>query len=156
MSLDKTNTDPPYLLGRLFAVFERVQEIAAERDLNRSIRDTYFGAAMATPRSVYPRLHHLYQIHLRDVKRKRLSTSRYFEALQLEINGKLDAKKAYDVAIVGLRDQGIFTIGYYHQRQDFYRKSPEKPIDVAPDESGSEAAPGDVESEPGMLSETTA
>ena len=155
MSLDKTNTDAPYLLGRLFAVFERVQEVAAERDLNRSIRDTYFGAAMAAPRSVFKRLTQLNQIHLRDVKRSRLSAGRYFDSLLREIYDKLDPETAFDVAVAGLRDQGIFTIGYYHQRQDFYRKGPDKPAEVVPEEAGSANASGATDSEPATLSETT-
>lgn len=161
MALDKTNSDAPYLLGRLFAVFERVQEIAAERDLNRTIRDNYFGAAMATPRSVFRRLNQLGQIHLRDVKRKKLSTGRYFDALLREIHDKLDAATAYDVAIAGLRDQGIFTIGYYHQRQDFYRKSPDKPADVVPPDETDDASAAIDAAEPAKvdtdsLSDTTA
>lgn len=154
VSLDKTNTDAPYLLGRLFAVFERVQEVAAERELNRTLRDAYFGAAMATPRSVFPRLLQLNQIHLRDVRRSRLSAGRYFDALLGEINDKFDAKKAYGVAVAGLRDQGIFTIGYYHQRQDFYRRSADKPADVSPaeDAGSDDAAPANAET----LSDTTA
>ena len=154
MSLDKANTDAPYLLGRMFAVFERVQEVAAERDLNRSIRDTYFGAAMAAPRSVFKRLTQLNQIHLRDVKRSRLSAGRYFDGLLREIYDKLDAETAFDVAVAGLRDQGIFTIGYYHQRQDFYRKSPDKPVEVALDGVNGSAVTAEPDSNAEALSET--
>jgi len=123
VSLDRTNTDKPYLLGRLFATFERMQEAAAERQLNRSIRDSFFGAAMATPRSVFPRLVRLNQQHLRDLKRGRPKSAGYFDRLLRDINDNLDPKSAFPASL-SLKDQGVFAIGYYHQRQDFYPKAP--------------------------------
>ena len=41
MSLDKTNQNPAYLLGRLFAVLERVQYKALGIE---TIRERYYGA----------------------------------------------------------------------------------------------------------------
>lgn len=117
VSLDKSNDNNPYLLGRLFAVFERMQEYSVERELNRSIRDSFFGAAMATPRSVFPRLVRLNAVHFRDIKRSRADTAAYFDRLLQEINNKLDPKTAFP-STLSLRDQGAFTIGYYHQRPD--------------------------------------
>lgn len=122
VSLDVKNTDKPYLLGRLFATFERMQEVAAERDLNRSIRDSFFGAAMASPRSVFPRLVRLNQHHFRDIKKIRHKTAVYFDCLLGEINNGLDPKTAFPPTF-NLKEQGIFAIGYYHQRQDFFPKS---------------------------------
>ena len=55
VSLDPTNQEVPYLLGRLFAVLERLQA-AALKDLNASIRDRWFGSASSTPALVFPRL----------------------------------------------------------------------------------------------------
>jgi CRISPR-associated protein Csd1 len=119
VSLDKENTTPSYLAGRMFATFERIQEIAADRDLNRSIRDAYFGSAMATPQSVFPRLIRLNQHHLREIKRKTQQTFKFFDALLLEINEKNNAGNIYPAA-QPLREQALFALGYYHQRQAFY------------------------------------
>ena len=43
VALDRENTNVAYRLGRLFAAYERIQSDAAKRDLNRTIRDAYFG-----------------------------------------------------------------------------------------------------------------
>lgn len=122
VSLDRSNTDSSYLRGRLFALYERVQEIAADRELNRTIRDSFFGAAMATPRAVFPRLVRLNQQHLRDLRRRKAGTAGYFDKELRAVNDALDPKTAFPAACA-LQDQGIFTLGYYHQRQDFFSKS---------------------------------
>ena len=122
VSLDRSNTDSSYLRGRLFALYERVQEIAADRELNRTIRDSFFGAAMATPRAVFPRLVRLNQQHLRDLRRSKAGTAGYFDKELRAVNDALDPKTAFPAACA-LQDQGIFTLGYYHQRQDFFSKS---------------------------------
>lgn len=122
VSLDLTNNLPAYRLGRLFAVYERMQETASERELSKTIRDAYFGAAMSSPRSVFPRLVKLNQHHLRDIKRSRPKSAGYFDGLLREINWSIDPKTAYP-AIFRLEDQGRFALGYYHQRQSFFTKS---------------------------------
>jgi len=122
VSLDRSNTDSSYLRGRLFALYERVQEIAADRELNRTIRDSFFGAAMATPRAVFPRLVRLNQQHLRDLRRSKAGAAGYFDKELRAVNDALDPKTAFPAACA-LQDQGIFTLGYYHQRQDFFSKS---------------------------------
>lgn len=121
VSLDRNNIDPSYLRGRLFALFERIQEVAAERELNRTIRDSFFGAAMATPRGVFSRLVRLNQQHMRDLKRRKAGTAVYFDKELLEVNGGLDPSTAFPAACP-LHEQGVFTLGYYHQRQDFFSK----------------------------------
>jgi CRISPR-associated protein Csd1 len=122
VSLDKEFPDPAYALGRLFAVFERMQEVAAGRDLNKTIRDAYFGAAMSTPRAVFPRLNRLNQVHLRDIKRSSPGYAVFFERLTLEINNKINPREMYP-AVFPMRDQSLFALGYYHQRQAFFTKS---------------------------------
>ena len=67
MSLDRDEANPGYRLGRLFAVLENVQRTALGRSVNATIRDRYYGAASATPASVFPLLirnanHHLANI----------------------------------------------------------------------------------------------
>lgn len=133
VSLDLTNDLPAYRLGRLFAVYERMQEAASERELNKTIRDAYFGAAMSSPRSVFPRLVKLNQHHLRDIKRSRPKSAGYFDGLLREINWSIDPNTAYP-AIFRLEDQGRFALGYYHQRQAFFTKS-DTPTTVNQEES---------------------
>ena len=56
--LDLTNANPGYLLGRLFAVLERLQETSAGGGgkLNSTIRDKYYGAMASSPGIVFPTL----------------------------------------------------------------------------------------------------
>lgn len=113
MSLDTTNTNPGYLLGRLFAVLERVQAESAGGwgRINSTIRDRFYGAASSTPGTVFPLLMKLKNHHLAKLENYKA----YYEGLIGEIVKKLDADKAFPQQL-NLQDQGRFTVGYYHQR----------------------------------------
>lgn len=135
-ALDVEAADPPYLLGRLFATYERIQADAAERELNRGIRDAFFGSAMTTPRGVLPRLVQLSQHHMRDLRRHAPGLHTLRDKLLGEIWAGLPA--GYQPpASHSLVDRARFALGYYHQRQHFYAKS-DKSSDVstAQDASG--------------------
>ncbi len=113
MSLDKDGP-PAYQLGRLFATLEKNQSDALG-DVNAGIRDRYFGTASATPASVFPRLIRLTQHHMGKLEGGRLVNR---EKLLGEICSHLPAFPRH----LRLEEQGLFQIGYYHQRQDFYTK----------------------------------
>ncbi len=104
----------PYQLGRLFAVLEKTQSDALG-DVNASIRERYFGSACATPANIFPRLCRLTQHHL-----GKLSTGQriHREKLMQEIIGHISAFPRH----YALEQQGLFQIGYYHQRQDLFTK----------------------------------
>lgn len=121
MSLDITNTNPGYLLGRLFAVLEKAQE-SAQPGINATIRDRYYGAASGTPVAVFPVLMKLNKHHLAKLEDRQAV---YFEKINSEIVGKLDASIAFPPHL-SLADQGRFAVGYYHQRQDFFTKKEDK------------------------------
>jgi CRISPR-associated protein Csd1 len=124
MSLDTNRMDPAYLTGRLFAVLERTQEDALGRDLNATIRDRFYSAASATPATVIPRLLRTYQHHLTKATGEKghgYKVNR--ERLIQEIHEKLTDMPRH----LGLEAQGLFAIGYYHQRQAFFTKSTEQP-----------------------------
>jgi CRISPR-associated protein Csd1 len=125
MSLDTNRTESAYLLGRLFAALEKTQEDALP-GINASIRDRFYSAASATPGSVFPRLLRTYQHHLSKATSEGgqgYKVNR--ERLVQEIMGKLQGMPAH----LALEGQGLFAIGYYHQRQDFFTKKdkPESP-----------------------------
>ena len=123
VSLDESSTHVPYLLGRLFAVIERLQGVALG-DLNATIRDRYFGAASTSPSVVFPRLLKLSVHHAAKADLK----GRWLEKIKGQVIAALPAQRF--PSVLALEDQGLFAVGYYHQREDFFiRKSdvPEKP-----------------------------
>jgi CRISPR-associated protein Csd1 len=118
MSLDITNTNPGYLLGRLFAVLEKTQE-RANPGLNATIRDRFYGAASSTPITAFPYLMKLKNFHLAKLENKGEVIN--IEKQIGEIFSKLGAASAFPTHM-SLQDQGRFAVGYYHQRQDFFTK----------------------------------
>lgn len=128
--LDTSNKDPAYLFGRLFSAYERIQSDAAGRDLNRSVRDTYFGAAMSNPASVFPRLIQLNQHHMRDLKRGSVGLHTMRDRLLNEIWDKLNPDVPWPKT-QPLPQRALFAMGYYHQRQSFFTKTEAQP-DTAP------------------------
>jgi len=127
--LDTANPDPAYLLGRLFSTLEKTQEDALG-NVNAGIRDRFYSAASATPASVFPKLLRTYQHHLEKMpsgalaerigpeKARKAKTFR--EKLVQDIVAELPASGFPNQ--LTLQKQGIFAIGYYHQRKDFFTK----------------------------------
>jgi len=119
MALNEKSTIPAYVLGRLFAVLEKVQQEAIG-ELGASIKDRYFTSACASPARVFPLLLRLSQHHISKAEYGYASDHRIQELLDL-----LDLEKDPFPAHLTLDEQGIFVLGYYHQRADFYRKREE-------------------------------
>ena len=112
MSLDIDNVDPGYLLGRLFASLENVQQSALGRDVNATIRDRYFGAASATPASIFPMLVRNAQHHLGRLRKDRPGAA---VNLEKQINEIVDKLPPTFPKSLKIEAQGRFAIGYYHQ-----------------------------------------
>lgn len=117
VSLDKTNRNPAYLLGRLFAVLERIQWKALSIE---TIRERYYGAFSSAPVTVYPQLMKLKNHHL--AKLESSKTKNFFESLIGEIIDGLDGTGIIPRQF-SLDEQGRFAVGYYHQRQDLKYKA---------------------------------
>ena len=112
--LDLSNTNPAYRLGRLFAVLERIQEESAggPGKLNATIRDRYYGAASATPATVFPILLRNTQNHLSRLRKDKPGLAVNLERDIAEIIAGLHSQFPRSLR---LEDQGRFAIGYYHQ-----------------------------------------
>ncbi len=114
VSLNPESTNVAYCLGRLFAVFEKVQRDALP-GINTTIRKRYYGAASATPHAVFPQLIKLAQHHIAKSEYGHSS-----DRLIADIMDKLDDKAL--PAHLDLDGQAMFALGYYHQRNARYLK----------------------------------
>lgn len=121
VSLNKNSTNIPYTLGRLFAVYEEVQE-RANPGINATIRDKYFNSAAATPAVIFPILDNLCQKHLRKLDiGMRISKENQIGNLK-DVFGE-----SYPIRL-SLPEQGSFNLGYYHQKQYRYTKKEDKEL----------------------------
>ena len=114
IELDVSQPSVGYQLGRLFAVLEKIQE-EANPGINTTIRERFYGAACATPVTVFANLLRLKNHHLAKLENKGRVIA--FEQLLSEIMGHLQVFPSH----LDLHEQGRFAIGYYHQRQDFFK-----------------------------------
>ena len=119
VSLNEASTNPAYTLGRLFSIYEAVQQ-AANPGINTTIKDKYFNSAAAMPASIFPVLNNLCQKHLR-----KLETGQriYYDKQIMELKGILG--ESYPARMT-LAQQGAFDLGYYHQTQKRYTKKEEE------------------------------
>lgn len=112
-AMDRENKSPGYLLGRLMAVVERMQQLALG-NVNATVVDRFFGGASATPVAVVPRLLKNMRNH---AAKARGESSKAATATWLE--KEVDAILA-DVntipAHLPIEQQGMFVIGYHHER----------------------------------------
>jgi len=137
MSLDYDNTDPGYLLGRLFSSLENVQRAALGAQVNATIRDRYYGAASATPASIFPVLLRNTQNHLSKLRKEKAGLA---VNLEKEIGQVIDALPATFPRSLPIEEQGRFAIGYYHQTQARFARSDSKNEIDTDTESEGEAA----------------
>lgn len=119
MMLDEKNTDPAYLCGRLFAIFENAQKDALG-DLNRNIRDSYFASAMERPRLVFPKLFKLYNAHRHILEN---NNKWYYSKAVRQIAAEIGDKYPQILDVDG---QCKFLAGYWQQNESFYIKKEEK------------------------------
>lgn len=119
VSLDTQSIQPGYLLGRLFAVLEYVQRCALGGQVNATIRDRYYGAASATPASIFPVLLRNTQNHMGKLRKERPGQAVLLEKEIREIVAGLPEQFPRSLRI---EEQGRFAIGYYHQSQTHFTK----------------------------------
>lgn len=118
VELNKDSHYLPYVLGRLFAVLEAVQD-AANSNINATIRDRYFNSAASTPSIVFPTLIKLAQKHLQKMNDKQ---EVYYSRQITELMGRIQQPFPKRMT---LPEQGAFELGYYHQTQERFTKKEE-------------------------------
>ncbi len=117
--LDETNAQPAYLLGRLFAVLEGLQA-AAQPGINATIGDRYYGAASTAPVTAFPRLIGLSRHHLGKLRRDKPGVAINLDRSMTAVLGHFPAQRF--PSVFSMEEQGLFAIGYYHQRQALFTK----------------------------------
>jgi len=120
--LDEKNTHAAYLLGRLFAALEHLQG-AAQGQTNATVGDRFYGAASTAPVTVFGRLLGLSKHHLAKLRKERPGQAVNLDKMITAIMGYLPAEKF--PSTFPMEEQGLFAVGYYHQRQALFTKKEE-------------------------------
>lgn len=129
---DKDRTDIGYVLGALFAVLEKIQEETVESGkINATIRDRYYGSASSTPVTVFGTLLKLSQHHLSKIRKRSMGRSINLNKQLSEILEKIDTFPSH----LNMEQQGLFAIGYYHRRQEFFNTKKDQAIKADADTS---------------------
>jgi len=109
--LDPENRTPAYLCGRLLGVLEGIQR-AALPGIQATILDRFYGTASSAPASVFGTLLRGAQAHLGKLRK---TNEPAFLALQRRLEEVLVPLPCFPAAL-SLPEQGLFALGYYHQR----------------------------------------
>ena len=113
MGVNRELIDTGYRLGRLLAVLERLQS-AANRNTNKTVVNRYYGPASTRPSAIFPLLIRSAQYQVANVKNRNF--------FQKEIGDVLETLPSLP-AHLSLEEQGLFALGYYHQRKEYLSKS---------------------------------
>ncbi|MGO5462918.1 type I-C CRISPR-associated protein Cas8c/Csd1 [Bifidobacterium animalis] len=109
----------PYVLGRMFSVYEQIQQAAASTSSNNNtikatIKDKYFSQAAATPARVFPVIGARVEKRMRQLMRDKPGLAIYLQRKLDDIAAKLPDRYPKHLT---LDEQGAFQLGYYHQHQ---------------------------------------
>jgi CRISPR-associated protein Csd1 len=123
VSLDPECREPGYLLGRLFAVYEQIQTAALGRNVNATIKDKFYGAASAQPRKVFRMLEAGSANHLSKIGKQKPGLRINFEKAVGAIMEAMSPERDPFPASLPDKSQALFGLGYYHQRNEFFKKT---------------------------------
>ncbi len=114
--LQRDTESAPYQLGRLFAVYEKIQKASfGTRTLNRTIRDRFYASASTTPRRSFATITKLSIAHQKKLPE---NARTYYDKLLQEIADRLHPDRY--PSRLSQEDQGLFALGYYHQRKELF------------------------------------
>lgn len=127
VELDQSRLTAPYLCGRLFAVLEAVQYEAVSG--NETIASRFYAAASTTPKSIFALLMRNSKWHLSKIGK----INKNYEIRYQRRIGLITEHLADFPAILNLHEQAEFALGYYHERQDIYKKKTDESAEVDTD-----------------------
>ena len=117
VSLDPTRPEGAYHLGRLLAVLDKCQQDALG-SVNATLVDRYYGAASSTPSAIFPTLLRNNRHHLTKLRKEKAGWAITHERLIQEV---MDGLNTFPRTL-NLEHQGLFALGFHHQRQAFFTK----------------------------------
>lgn len=115
VAVNKDSDYAPYVLGRIFAVLEKIQKDVSPT-ITSTIKDRYIARAASDPVLVFPGLLRLSQTHQRKLS---AAGKIYYNKVLNELMGKLPETYPKHLS---LEEQGAFYLGYYHENQELYTK----------------------------------
>ncbi len=136
MSLDRNNSDPAYLLGRLFAAYAYAEHSNTKR--SATLRDKYLAGASASPAGIFPLLMRGYENNRSSLLKAQdqrkgygIKADKAVSEILEHLDGGADLPKS-----LNLEGQGRFFIGFYHQWNAFFEK-PEEAAEAAAESNDS-------------------
>jgi CRISPR-associated protein Csd1 len=102
-----------YQCGRLLAELEALQRAAIGK-VNASLTDRYYGSASSTPAIAFPPLMRNRQAHLSKLRKSKTGA---FYAIDERIEAIVAVLPTFPKTL-NMQQQGLFALGYYHQRAD--------------------------------------
>lgn len=118
MDINEENGYLPYVLGRMFSIYEQIQ-LAAIPDINTTIKDKYFTSASTTPARIFPILGDLAAKHMRKAWKSKGLKVKLDKALG-ELTGRVGDRYP---SRLSLEERGAFQLGYYFENQKRFDKA---------------------------------
>ena len=111
--------DVAYNLGRLWALFEKLQIEALGKRPNASITDKNFKSACNYPKKTIGRLQNNIDYYLSVLKKNNYGKSVWLEREIMKVTDQISSFPDK----ISMKDQGMFLLGYYHKKSSLYSKS---------------------------------
>ncbi|MFM2074500.1 MAG: hypothetical protein RJB34_805 [Pseudomonadota bacterium] len=123
MGLNENEESIAYQLGCQFALCELAQRVAIGK-VNAGVKDKFFSSASATPKTVFANLYRNFNHHVSALRKGKKADdwpgdpqklAGWLEARTGKILAHIESNKGFPYQM-SLADQGMFVLGYYHQK----------------------------------------
>lgn len=110
-----------YKLGALLAVYEKIQYDAHKGSvIGTNVKDRFFASLSTRPTSVLGTLSRLSENHIKKLGRKGFGFGVALQKLRDDVMAEIDVDAL--PGYLGAKEQSYFAVGYYQQRQEFFKK----------------------------------